>query len=70
MLRLPAPVVLAGLLASAPVLSHPGHGAPSLHQHAAEPSPLVLLGIASLATVAVSLLGRVLLRRRRARHQP
>ncbi|MBB3229661.1 hypothetical protein [Halomonas stenophila] len=67
MLRLLTPVVLAGLLASAPVLGHPGHGAPSLHQHAAEPSPLVLLGVATLAGVAVGLLGRTLLRRRRAR---
>ncbi|UYG06154.1 hypothetical protein [Halomonas sp. M4R1S46] len=70
MLRLATSAVLAGLLASPPVLGHPGHGAPSLHQHAAEPSPLVLLGVATLATVAVSLLGRALLRRRRARPQP
>ncbi|RTR00205.1 hypothetical protein [Halomonas nitroreducens] len=67
MLRLSPLVVLAGLLASAPVLGHPGHGAPSLHQHAGEPSPLVLLGVAALASVGLSLLGRVLLRRLRAR---
>ncbi|MDN3554850.1 hypothetical protein [Halomonas maura] len=67
MLRLLPPAVLAGLLASAPALGHPGHGAPSLHQHAAEPSPLVLLGVAALASVAISLLGRALSRRRRAR---
>ncbi|ATJ83049.1 hypothetical protein ACFPTY_08585 [Halomonas beimenensis] len=50
-----------------PVLGHPGHGAPSLHQHPTEFPLLALLAVAGLASLGVALLLRSLRRRERTR---
>jgi len=57
------------LLPSTMALAHSGHGAPSVHAHAGNPSTLASIGLVVLGTAAVAGLARLVTRHHRLRRQ-